>query len=182
MASNRPLIFLNLSNGVVYPGPFDGLVRIQSTWCEQKLWSRIIEDLDYTFLIPLALGRRCVVVDVSARKAEPRAIYQGLPWIKFALETHDWFHNNPGDANRAFLIAHPEAAYVKGMNVGPYFMEQYLQLSDAAKVKLKYQQQFASYGVPIRLNGLSINSSIDGDYTKVKNRLHDLYQIEEQLK
>ena len=80
--------FINLPSGIAWfdsttPPPDYQFIRIQSTACERKRWSSIIEDLDYAFLMAVASGETCIVYDASARKAVSRAVYQGLPWFKF---------------------------------------------------------------------------------------------------
>lgn len=62
-------------------------IRIQSTICEQKNWDRLIQDLDYDFLMNLALGHKCVVYDFGAKKPIPRAVYQGLEFVKYVLNS-----------------------------------------------------------------------------------------------
>ena len=72
--------YINLTNGVEAISTLQGdyrFIRIQSTVCEQKLWDRLIQDLDYDFLMNLALGHKCIVYDFGARKPIPRAVYQG---------------------------------------------------------------------------------------------------------
>ena len=80
--------YINLTNGVEAIPKLQGdyrFIRIQSTVCEQKLWDRLIQDLDYDFLMNLALGHKCIVYDFGARKPIPRAVYQGLEFIKYVL-------------------------------------------------------------------------------------------------
>lgn len=80
--------YINLTNGIeVLPVLTDEFkfIRIQSTACEQKLWDRIIQDLDYDFLLNAAIGNECVIYDYGAKKPIPRAIYQGVEFIKYVL-------------------------------------------------------------------------------------------------
>lgn len=82
MATKR---YVNLTNGIEAISQLNlsdySFIRIQSTICEQKLWDRLIQDLDYDFLMNVALGNKCVVYDYGANKPIPRAIYQGLEFI-----------------------------------------------------------------------------------------------------
>jgi hypothetical protein len=124
-------IFLNLTNGLEYNGAFEGVIRIQSTACEQKRWSFIIEDLDYNFLLNLYTGNKVKVIDYGARKEVPRAIYQGLSWVEYVCNRY-WFNYSM------------DTIFVKQYNSVKYFDEQYLKLSEAAKKKLDYFKRFES--------------------------------------
>ena len=160
-------IFVNMTNGLEWVSLLrpDGLIRIQSTHLEQKLWSQVIEDLDYTFLIPLVAGCECVVLDASHRKdGVSRAIYQGLPWIKYAVEVRCKGLN-------------PQDVRVKGNNVAPYFKQQISRLSDRAKAKLSYAKKFTAniYDQdPVRLSGRSIFTGYDGNYKFYKELYHEM--------
>lgn len=85
-------IFVNLTNGIEFLADCKNLsninfLRIQSTHCEQKQWDRIIAELDSNFLMCLALGYKCIVLDCGSRSKDgiPRAIWQGLELIKCLL-------------------------------------------------------------------------------------------------
>ena len=88
--------YLNLTNGIEFLDKFNArvedikFVRIQSCACERHLWDKLINDLDYNFLLDLALGYEVVVWDTSARKRESRAMYQGLKLIEYVLNKI-WF-------------------------------------------------------------------------------------------
>lgn len=47
--------------------------------------------LDSNFLMNLAVGNTCIVYDYSQNKEMPRALYQGLEYIKFILYKR-WFN------------------------------------------------------------------------------------------
>jgi hypothetical protein len=112
-------VFLNLTNGLLYDGSFDGFIRIQSTRCERKQWEELIKDIDNNFLMWLALGKDVVVVDYSARKKIPRALYQGMEWIWFAC-------------CKAWNIP-LEKVFVKKCNCIAYFEEEWLKIDDKTK-------------------------------------------------
>ena len=123
--------FVNLTNGIEAIPSIDGdysFVRIQSTACEQKRWDFILQDLDNNFLMSLALGHECIVYDFGARKARPRAAYQGIEFIKFALAWR-WL----GEVNNA---------WVKGHNAKAYFLTSCNALDDRTKKKLDYFKRF----------------------------------------
>ena len=132
------------------------LIRIQSTACEQKRWSFILEDLSYEFLIHAAMGDTCRVWDTSARKEVSRAIHQGLPWIKYAMERR-WF-------------AKSAAAIVRGCNAEGYFDQCYRQLSDRAKGKLDYASKFLATDT-VRFDSRCKQSGLDGKYDELSAML-----------
>lgn len=81
--------YINLTNGIQAIKDY-GLkeyrfIRIQSTHCEQKRWEDILNNLSDDFLMNVALGNKCIIYDYGAKKDTPRAIWQGLEFIKFIL-------------------------------------------------------------------------------------------------
>ncbi len=158
------LCFVNMTNGLEWIRLLrpDGLVRIQSTHLEQKLWSRVIEDLDYSFLIPLVSGTECTVLDASHREdGKARAIYQGIPWIKYVVELRCKGYT-------------PKGVRVRSNDVTEYFAEQARKLSPRAKAKLDYAKKFTApndFG-PVRLEGRSIKTVYDGDYDYFRTLMH----------
>ena len=85
--------YLNLTNGLEYMSEikkfgFDfKFVRIQSTYCEQKLFDRLIQDLDYNFLFDIAQGNIIRIYDTSRNKKQSRALYQGVEFIKYSINS-----------------------------------------------------------------------------------------------
>ena len=159
--------FINLTNGIeFYPdiadlSNFAGYIRIQSTACEQKLWSKIILDLDYTFLMYLALGKDDVYVyDCGANKLQSRALYQGLPFIGYTLQ-RCWYN----------IIA--TKVFVRTNNVYKYFDEVYTQLDEQAIKKLKYFVPFLNTtNKSIRLYDTYKSTSHDGNKEYFKQILY----------
>lgn len=146
--------YFNLTNGLEFLGEIvpDGFVRIQSSHCEAKSWSKIIEDLDYTFLLHCALYP-IVVYDASSKKKIPRALYQGIPFIEYVMNRR-WHGVNA-------------IAKVKGMNVTPYFSKEYERLTDRAKQKLDYVSRIVNprkVSIQIMYKG----TKNDGDYVYYK--------------
>jgi hypothetical protein len=108
--------FLNLSNGLACCQPNNPhFLRIQSTWCEQKLWDDVLGTVGPDFLYHLATADRIVVHDVSEKRRVPRALWQGLPWVIYACE-RVWG-----------LDARPIHSR-SGMNVTRYFLEAFATL------------------------------------------------------
>lgn len=151
------MIYLNLTNGIealqIFPIDNIKFVRVQSTKCEQKDWSFIIEDLDYNFLFDLAAGNEVVVIDFSARKKKPRSIYQGFIWIEYVLNRR-WF-------NKKIV------PFVKNHNVQKYFDFQYDRLSSRAKKKLDYVKKFL-FAKNILLHTISYSTNLDSNYDAYK--------------
>jgi hypothetical protein len=153
--------YLNLTNGIEYillhKQNNYSFIRIQSTACEQKRWEYILQELDYTFLMDLAVGNRCVVIDYSARKEVPRSIYQGLEWIKFVL-SRVWFGAD-------------YTPLVRGNNCFVYFDEQYKAIRQTNTInKLKYFRKFLLCN-KITIDVISQKTDLDGDYLAYKTIL-----------
>ncbi len=125
------ITYLNCTNGLDYiNNGYDNIkfIRIQSTLLEAKKFDRIINELDYGFLIDIALGNTVFVMDGSTNKLESRALYQGIPWIEFVLNKN-WFGREI-------------KPMVKNHNSIEYFKEQYKNLSHDTCLKLKYVKNF----------------------------------------
>lgn len=151
--------YINLTSGLEFIDevPDARFIRIQSSLCERKCWSKLIEDLDYDFLINLAQGKVVFVYDTSPKKKISRALYQGLEFIRYCL-------------NRRWFNKHNVLATVKGKDVTDYFMQEYNKLSDRAKQKLDYAKKFLNTK-DIYLKGICKHSEHDGDYKYYKNLL-----------
>jgi len=146
--------FINLSNGIEaldrYDLAFDDVhfLRIQSTACEQKRWGPIIDDLSPDFLMLAALGKTIVVYDFGANKETPRAIWQGLEWVKFVL----W--------RRWHIINYEPAGRAHSMH--EYFRHQYRQLDRKTKAKLDYYATFCE-GNTLDIRSVTGSTIHDGD-------------------
>ena len=153
--------YLNLTNGIeeMEANPFCHYhyVRIQSTLCEQKQWGKILRELDYNFLMDIALGNHVVVIDFSQQKKVSRALFQGLEWIKYCL-VRRWFG----------VI--PEKIFVKTYNVSNYFNQEYAKLTGDDFKKIDYISKF------VITNSISLSSNCfktmhDGDVSFYKKTL-----------
>lgn len=126
--------YINLTNGIesllILPSGYR-FIRIQSTICEQKNWDRLIQDLDYDFLLNVALGNECVIYDYGARKPIPRAVYQGLEFLKYVLHKRWLNEEYLTDCNRS------NGAHVR-KDCNSYFESCYRNLEDRTKKKLDY--------------------------------------------
>lgn len=126
--------YINLTNGIeILPMLPKGyrFIRIQSTICEQKLWDRLIQELDYDFLINIALGNECVIYDYGARKPIPRAVYQGIEFLKYVLHKcwlNEEYLTNCNRNNKAHIRK----------DCNSYFESCYKNLENRTKKKLNY--------------------------------------------
>ena len=153
--------FINLSNGIEYiphiPNEYS-FIRIQSTYCEQKRWNDILLELDYSFLMSLALGHKCIVYDKSAKHKVPRAIWQGLEWVKYTLNLV-WFNKEV-------------KAVTRGMNVTSYFNSQFLVLPRQTIKKLCYFKKFLITD-KLDIEAITENTRNDSKYEVLKSLLID---------
>jgi hypothetical protein len=148
----RVIHYLNLTNGIEAIEKLNlkdyRFIRIQSTACEQKRWGFILQDLDYDFLMNLVQGNPIIVYDYSAKKRESRALYQGIPWIKFVLNKI-WFNKDI-------------KALVKTNDVTAYFESEFRKLDRKTLNKLKYFRKFLNTD-KLNLYHFSKNTIHDGD-------------------
>jgi hypothetical protein len=128
----RTLHFINLTNGIQAIKDYNlknyRFMRLQSTLCEQKRWDHITKGLSEDLLLNLALGNNCIIYDYGANRQVPRAIWQGVEWIKFILNKR-WFNND-------YV---PEGRMRGGQG---YFDEVYRNLSSTSMSKIKYFRKY----------------------------------------
>lgn len=124
------LHFLNLTNGLACDIPGARICRIQSTWCEQKQWGRILTTVSPELLYRLSTGNLCVIHDRSERDRESRTCWQGIPWISYACR-------------RAWGHPQTPALVRRGLNVTTYFALCYDKLSAHERA---WVRSFARYG------------------------------------
>lgn len=76
----KKINYINLTNGIEVIPMLDYLnedyrfIRIQSSILERKQWDKFIQDLDYDFLMNLALGNFCYVYDYGANKPDRKSV------------------------------------------------------------------------------------------------------------
>lgn len=144
--------FINLTNGIQAIKDYNlfdyRFIRIQSTACEQKRWEEILLTISDDFLMSVALGKNCIVYDYGANKKIPRAIWQGLEWIKYALSIR-WKGVEYRPIGRA-------------SSCGPYFLKQYENLDKRTRSRLDYFKPFFN-GI---LDITSITQATDKDGNK----------------
>lgn len=150
--------FINLTTGIEALEDlhfFDkkdlSFVRIQSSHCEASAYEEILLGLDANFLMYLALGYTCVVVDYGAQSHTSKASRLGMEWIRFFL-------------NRLWLNkrVRPKVHQVELQEI---FYEQYTLVSKKTKNRLKYFRKFINTD-SIRLISLTKSTMIDGHNDK----------------
>jgi hypothetical protein len=124
--------YINLTNGIRAIEDYGlqdyRVIRLQSTWCEQKLFDEILFTISDDLLLNLAIGNKCIIYDYGANKEVPRAIWQGVEWLKFVLWKR-WFDIDYEPKGRS--------VYSK-----KYFGTLYQELSRSVKAKLDYYKKF----------------------------------------
>ena len=133
---------------------------IQSTHLEQKTFDPMLNRLGADFLMNLALGKTCIVVDFGTDKTISRAIYQGIPFIKYCLEKA-WFGYTP---KKVFIQAREYTATPQ--DVTELYAKWYHQLNRRTKSYLKKFKRYALLKCPnnqINLEGISNKTQHDGD-------------------
>ena len=160
-------ICINMTNGIEALSflTIDNLMfcNIQSTHLEQKLYDDILTRLGADFLMKLALGHNLYVVDFGTNKDCSRAIYQGVPFIKYVLE-RVWFDKNPKQ-----VFIYPRSNKARGINVARDFDHRFHNLS---KSTLRYIKKFRAYAQAVfegtdrnevNLIGVCASTKHDGD-------------------
>jgi len=113
------------------------------------------------FLMNLALGNRCIIYDFGANKEVPRAIWQGLEFVKFVLY-EKWFGHTYRFSGRM-------------ATAGKYMQDVYDRLSPKTIKKLDYFLQFLSTDF-LRLESVTGSTSNDGNYNLWRKTL---WEVEE---
>lgn len=160
--TQRIIHYIDLTNGIEdiknLGGQNFSFIRIQSTSLEQGHLEAVLIDLDNDFLMNLALGNKCIVHDRASRKGElSRAIWYGLPWIKYVLE-------------RAWFNKKPDKVMVKTYNCIKYFDSMYNKLSISTMRKINYYKKFL-FCSQIDLKYVCSKTTHDGQHSYYKNIL-----------
>lgn len=129
--ADSPVHYRNLTRGLLCDCaiPESRVIRLQSTWCEQKRWNDILTHLGADLYYNLAIGRTCIVHDVSEKDRETRACWQGLAWVRFVTQQL-WY----GEAEPVFVR--------RGFNATDYFTEQLRCLDERTVRAVTYFRQF----------------------------------------
>ena len=122
---------MNLTNGLACTVENPRYLRIQSTWCEQKLWADVLWTLGADFYYHLARGEQIIVHDQSERRRETRACWQGLAWVRYCCE-------------RAWGLPVSPPIMRGGHSAEGYFQTQYEALPERIHTYLAYYKQQAT--------------------------------------
>ena len=148
--------FINLTNGIEAIPFLDNyeFVRIPSSYCETKSWDNLLFSLDSNFLMNLAVGNTCIIYDYSQNKEMPRALYQGVEYIKFVLYKR-WFN-----VDYKPMVNHN--------NCFDYFNS--IRLSVSTKRKIDYFKKFL-YTDKLNIKLSTGKTNFDGNYQYYKDIL-----------
>ena len=135
--------FVNLTNGIeLLPWmrqaglPEPCYMRLESTACEQQRYAHILDTLDASLAMSLAMGSACVVYDCGSRDGKhgvPRALWYGTEFIKYALHSL-WFPE---------LGATRPSAVLRGYNVAAHWDTVLSGLPDSTKKRVRYYAPYA---------------------------------------
>ena len=150
--------FVNLSNGaeaiegLLAAGlPIDqiGFVRIQSSLCERKDWTGVLNNLDDNLLTHLALGFECRIYDYGSASPPyvPRAMWWGMEWSRYALSRLWKLETRP--------------PVLKRHTVTPHFEEAFRSIPEKVRRKVKYYRPFLAC-TEVNLTGVWARTLIDG--------------------
>lgn len=133
-----------LSHCLAEPGDATCTVRIPSTWCEQKKWNDILVTLPPQMWILMSLSVPLVMHDVSEKPRETRAVWQGLSWIRFAV-------------NCAWDLPVGKEISRSRMNVNPYWAKVFHELPTSTRNLLRYYLNFyRGDGGSVNLKGCDV--------------------------
>lgn len=179
----NPVIYANETNGIQalpillelgIPARF---CSIRSTLLERKRVSSMCESLPTDFLLSCAMGDDVLVVDYGARKDRSRAIYQGIPLVKYILDRL-WLGMEP----EKVMIYPRTNAMTRKNNAVSEFSRWYGELGKSAIRKISAFSEIARRSASdgqldtafgIRLSGISASTSHDNDklfYAATKRR------------
>lgn len=152
--STRRAYFVNLSNGaeaasaLAAAGVPWAAIRIQSSHLEGNHYGMLLDGLDSNFLLHLAMGVECVVLDYGANRKQwpttvispgkeavtspasvPRALWQGLEFVRFAV--HD-----------AWGLPPPTHVRLRGHDARSLFADKVRSLPERTRRRLRYFRDF----------------------------------------
>ncbi len=161
----RTKYFINLSTGIeaIADMPFlqggeISFIRIQSSHCEAAAFEDILLGLDSNFLMYLAMGYTCIVVDYGARSHTSKAVRIGLEWIRYFLNIV-WFKKKI-------------KPIINQKDVTDFFYENYIKVTNKTRSKFRYYRKYLQTD-KIRLIGFNKSTERDGffdDYILILNQ------------
>lgn len=168
-AGKSPVIYANESNGIqALPlladmGVLARFCYIRSTHFERKCVGTAVKDLPEDLLLSCAMGDDILVIDYGTRKDRSRAIYQGIPFVKYCLD-RAWLDIVP---ERVFIYPRTNAMDRK-QNATMCFDKWYLELGGKVLTKInRYRdiakEHLAGQDSGVMLRGVSAATTHDGE-------------------
>lgn len=172
--------FINLTNGIEFLPEIKEarFIRIKSTHLERHQLENVLVNLSDDLLMNLALGNQCVIYDFGMYFDTPRSIWEGIPWIKYALN-RAWF-----DQETDYFITRwrHRGKYIPGKiilkeekhpkNYKIFFRNRYDRMDERVHEKLSYYKTYLDCAT-INLLGFSRKTEHDGDSAFYKKILKD---------
>jgi len=159
--------YINLTNGIEWIPELEGkpfnYIRIQSTTLENNDWTKLFRELDYNFLMDLATGKRCLVLDTSAHKQVGKVIYHGIPLITAVLDRFWYGRQTP------YTVKGNDHTKIFEVQYQRYFHRDKTKEKEQVKSKLRYFNKFLT-GDKVLLQGNSFQTENDNKhdfYTKI---------------
>lgn len=158
-------IYLNMTNGLqALPilgelGIEPRFVNIQSTALEQKNYDSVIDRLGPDVIMDCALGYRVAVVDYGTRKELSRAVYSGIPVVRYTMD-RIWYGRRPDKVFQHMRSTRHEPLNIAGQLADIY--ERRLDAKSKAYIR-RFSHYAASPETGVMLEGISIPTSHDGD-------------------
>lgn len=164
--------------------------RIQSSHCEAQDFYGVLWNLDHNLLMHLALGFECRVYDFGSRgnvwqtpdgASEtlwvPRAVWWGLEWSRYALETLWYLESDAtSDAHSGVGMlrnGRVRAPLLRGYNVRTLFDDKLRALPKPLWKRLKYYRAHLAPGLrELRLRGYYTGTELDGQKDVYARHLH----------
>lgn len=173
------MLYLNLTNGIEYLNDVEepySFIRIQSTTLERKLFEKLILELDYAFLLNLALGKKVIVVDYGTNRKNSKTISKGIPIIRYILNRF-WYDI---DEDVYFLNCNSDkknkqTEYVKHI-YNQLFTFNRTKEKEKVISKLRYFKRYLNSD-RVYLEGKSFSTNNDGNYTYYSNLLKEKHGI-----
>lgn len=173
----KAVFYVNESNGIqALPilssrGILARFCYIKSTHFEGKHTNRAICELPLDFLMSCAIGDDILVIDYGTRKDRSRAVYQGVPFLKYALD-RIWLDREP-DSVRIFPRSNDRESGVETIAsfrkwfdlIGKKQEGKLLPFRDIARDNLRGTNE------GVKLAGASAATTHDGDklfYARIK--------------
>lgn len=144
---------------------------------------KILQEMDHNLLLHLALGNKCYVYDFASRKTDPeqqffgqsRIIWQGLPFIRFALN-RIWYDLFTEFDTKEYHWA--KNTYARELrNISPATLTRLQYYRRYTRALLSQDTECHTYN-PIQLYGISQVTSMDGKKEFYSQVLWDTFVVD----